>query len=437
MRIPVFLKKIVRVRYLLIRIWWKLKAHLRSPAATLWRFALFRTTIIAISGSTGKTTTKELLAKILSSKYQTAKTSGTWGGYKLGGVAGTLLSIRPWHRFAVIETAIETPGQMECMAKMLRPHMVVMLGVKPLHINTFKTIENIAIEKAKLVQALGPGHIAVLNQDDPHVRSMAGLGKFTTYTFGMSPHADLWASNSSSLWPGRLGFQVHKQDTTLSVQTSLLGTHWVSSILAALLVGECCGVPLEQGIKVVESIQPFWARMQPITLSNGATIIRDEWNGSHTTFEMAFSVMEQATAERKIVVVSDYSDTNTKDRYRGRWLGREAARVADTAVFVGERRLQAQRAAIESGMNPEQVHVFATVADAATFLKHELQQGDIVLLKGRTSHHLSRIYLAQLGEVSCTLDTCPRQILCDRCGQLGFRWRPEFDGRMVPPDIYA
>ncbi len=410
---------------------------MRYPLAYVWRRVLFRTTIIAISGSTGKTTTKELLAEILSSKFPTVKTSGTWNAYKFGGVAGTILSVRPWHRFAVVETAIEAPGDMDPLVKLLRPEVVVMIGVKRCHSNTFKTIENIAQEKSKLVSSLGPDKLAVLNSDDPYVLAMRDLGSFDTCMFGTEEDTEFRASDSTSQWPGRLELQLHHQGKSHKIKTALLGTHWVDSILAALATGVRCGVPLPDAIHAIEQVNPFWARMQPVLLPNGATIIRDEWNGSITTFEMAFPVMEQAIAERKFLVTSDFSDSSLSPRDRGRRLGRHAARIADWAVFVGERSLYAKRAAIQAGMQAEHVQSFFTVAEAASFLKDELRSGDLVMLKGRTSDHLSRIFLAQLDHVTCTLGTCRRQILCDRCGQLGFQWRAELDGLMAPSHIYV
>ncbi len=416
-------------------MWENFVSRIRYPAAYLWRFLLFRTTIIAISGSTGKTTTKELLAAILSSKYLTAKTSGTWNAYRFGGVAGTILGVRPWHRFAVIETAIEAPGDMKQLVKLLRPDIVIMLGVKRCHSNTFKTIENIAQEKSELVRCLEANKLAVLNGDDEHVAAMRSLGSFEACMFGTAEGTEFRASDCTSQWPGRLELTVHYHGESHRIKTGLLGTHWVDSILAALATGVQCGVPLDEAIRAIELVNPFWARMQPVMLPNGATIIRDEWNGSITTFETAFSVMEEAIAARKFFVTSDFSDSSLSPRDRGRRLGRHAARIADWAVFVGERSLYAKRAAVDAGMQPEQVRSFFTVEEASSFLKKELQSGDLVMLKGRTSDHLSRIFLAQLGSVTCTLETCRRQYLCDRCSQLGFPWDSKLAEFMAPPDV--
>ncbi len=431
------IKKLFGIRYYFLQLWEKAISRLRYPSAYLWRFFLFRTTIIAISGSTGKTTTKELLATILSSKFPTVKTSGTWNSYKFGGVAGTILSVRPWHRYAVIETAVGAPGDMKHLVKLLRPDIAIMLGVKLCHTNTFKTLENIAREKSELVRSLGTGKLAVLNGDDYNVLAMRSTGTFNSCIFGTLGEAEFRASDWTSQWPGRLEFQLHYGGKCHKIKTNLVGIHWVDSILAALATGVYCGVPIEEGIRAIESVKPFWARMQPVTLPNGATVIRDEWNGSKTTFEVAYSVMEQASSARKFVVVSDFSDSSLSSRDRGKRLGREAARVADWAVFVGGRSQYSKRAAIQAGMCSDQVRAFYTIAEASSFLRDELRSGDLVMLKGRTSDHLSRIFLAQLDHVTCTLDTCRRQILCDRCKQLGFQWESKFEGLMAPPDIFV
>jgi UDP-N-acetylmuramoyl-tripeptide--D-alanyl-D-alanine ligase len=431
------IKKWTPWRRPIIRLYLKIKQRLRLPAAYIWRFFLFRTTIIAVSGSTGKTSTKELLAAILSSRFATAKTNGTWGGFRHGGVVATVLSVRPWHRYAVIETAIETPGQMERMARLLKPDMVVMLTVMSCHTNKFRNLDAIAQEKAQLLRVLAPEKIAVLNGDDPLVKAMRAVGSFQVRYFGSSQPTGIWATESRSHWPARLECQVHTIDETHRIRTSLVGTHWVTAILAALTAGRCCGIPLAAAIKSIEAYQPFWARMQPVTLPRGATFIRDEWNGSIATFEVAFQVLENATADRKLMVVSDFSDSKRKPRDRVKRLGREAARRADMVIFVGDRGSYGVKAAIAAGMKPDNAYAFFTVQKASEFLKGELRKGDLVLLKGRTSDHLSRIFLAQLGSVTCELETCSRQHLCDRCGDLGFQWTPELEGLMAPPNLHV
>jgi len=416
------------------------------PLAHVWRLLLFRTTIIAVCGSVGKTTTKELLAAILSEKFLLEKTNGTWGGFKFGGVAGTILSVRPWHQFAIVEVGIESKGEMEKMAKLLRPHMVVMLSVKECHLMEFNNLENIAAEKQGMLKVLRENDIAVLNSDDPLVSAMADTGPFRTVTFGQSSK-HLSVVESTSKWPQCLTIKVEENEPCDSgrspsskihtIQSQLLGTHWVTSILAALTASVEYGISIEQATRTIEKFEPFWARMQPITLDNGVTYLRDEWNGSYDTFIEAFNTLKDADAARKIVVISEYSDSHnsSKPRQKIKRLAQEIAPFVNIAIFVGDRAEYGMQAAIAAGLESEHSFAAKTTHDAAALLKAIQLKGDLVLIKGRSSHHLSRIYLAQLNNVTCNVNLCSRQYLCDRCQQLGFEWQPKYKSQMAPKQI--
>jgi UDP-N-acetylmuramoyl-tripeptide--D-alanyl-D-alanine ligase len=413
---------------------WRTEVFLLYLAARLWRRLLFRTRIIAITGSVGKTTTKELLASILSEQGRVVRTPGNSNSLKQGGLSSVILKIRPWDRFAVFEVGVEAPGEMWKAARLLRPDIVIVLRIARCHTNLFDSLEAIAEEKATLLKDLGPAGTAILNGDDALVTAMARNEQFDCRFFGTSTSFDVSASDVSSRWPERLRLTVRTRDESHVMQTLLVGTHWVTPILAALTASTCCGVPLARAVKCVEKVPPFWARMQPVRLNSGATIIRDEFNGSITTFEAAFKVLAEATAQRKIMVLSDYSDSPKKRRIRVNSLGRDAAKTVDMLVLVGENSRNGANVAIDAGMAPENAHAFFTINEATQFLRRELRDGDLVLLKGQSNHHLSRIYLGLLDDVSCQVPSCRKMILCDCCEQLGFSWRPELDGLMALPN---
>lgn len=412
---------------------WILKRRMSVPAAYVWRRLLIKTTFIAISGSVGKTTTKEFLADMLDRRYPTVRTPGNWGG-KFGGIEFTILKARPWHRFVVVEIGIETPGQMRSYVKLVKPDIALMLGVKHCHTNAFKTIEAIAEEKAQLLYGLRHNGCAVINQDDAHVAEMASNLDRKIIRFGSEAGVDFRLHSAESRWPNRLTVEIEANGRVYKIVTRLVGEHWTPTIMASLATATLCGVPIETAVDTMGSIEPFWARMQPITLlDSGATIIREDWNGSIDTFETAFKVMKDADASRKIVVFSDFSDSKKKLRRRANYLGQVAARLADVAIFVGEYADQSVKAAISEGFDPESAHGFFSIAATTDFLRDELRNGDLVLIKGQANHHLSRIYLGLLGEVKCTKPSCSKQILCDRCPELGFKWRPELKDYMAAP----
>ncbi len=406
------------------RIWfrmtsWRFRRKVLGLKALLWRRMLFRTTFIAITGSVGKTTAKECLGGILSKRYRAVKTRYNRNGAR--GVPRTLLTVKRRHRYAVIEIGTERPGQIEMSAKFVRPRIAIILTVARTHTNNFKTLEDTAAEKARLLDFLPPRGIAILNAEDPRVLAMASKCRCTVKTFGRSPGADIWAEEISSKWPSRLIFRAHTASETAWVRTSLVGEQWVNSVLAALLAAQCCGVSLGDAAALVADVQPFLARMQPVSLPCGATLLRDEATASIDTVDPALNVLRDAKAERRVLVISDTSDSGERTRFRQKELGRVAAEISEFAVFLGDSRHHAMKAALAGGMSADCVRGFDSIKEAVEFLKSELRSGDLVLLKGRSCDHLERIYLAQLGPIGCWKVKCRERTLCDMCQHL----RPE------------
>lgn len=402
---------------------WKRWCHqqLLYLLAYLWRRLLFRTTFIAITGSVGKSTCKECLAAILSAHHPTAKTLNNQNEFH--GVPRTILRARPWHRYAVVEVATDRPGMIARSARLLRPDIAIVLGIAATHTRVFPTLDDTAAEKAHLLEALPAGGLAILNADDPRVVRMAGKPGIRVKTFGRSAGTDLRADEVSSKWPARLSLRVHTASETQTVATSLVGEHWVNSVLAALLAAISCGVPLAAAARELERVRPFMARMQPVHLPCGATILRDEANGSLDTLHAALHAFEASEAARRVLIVSGFTDATMNSRSRLKELGQIAARTSGLAVFIGEHADNAVKQAVASGMKPDCAASFADVRSAALYLRSELRSGDFALLKGRGSDHLSRVLFAQFGDIGCWKADCRRLYVCDVCEDL----RPAFD----------
>jgi len=417
-----------RVRAINVRaLLWSCRLWLLHALAYLWRRLLFRTTFIAITGSVGKTTAKECMAAILSTRFSTASTLNNQNDRY--GVPRTLLRVRPWHRFAVLEMGTGWPGLIRRSAQLVRPHVAIVLTVARNHTRGFSSLEETAAEKASLIDAVEPGGLAILNADDASVRLMASGRRCQVMTFGRSAGQDLWADEVSSRWPETLTLRVHTRTEVEWVKTELVGRHWANSVLAGIAGALACGLSLKAAAAAVANVEPFPARMQPIKLPNGATMIRDEYNGSHHSWQAAVTVLGDAQTARRVLVMSDVSDwqktpkRSMKTRDRHGELGRIASRVADMAIFVSEHSHHAVMAAVAAGMHPDSVHGFTDLLAAATHLKSELRHGDLVLLRGRATDHLSRICFAQFGEIGCWKTHCGKTIVCDHCNEL----RPGFD----------
>lgn len=386
---------------------------------------MVRTAVIAITGSVGKTTTRECLAAILSARVPTLETLHNQNDSI--GVPRTILRMRPWHRVAVIEMGAGEPGAMRRNARLVRPDVAIVLAVAATHTDVFDTLDDTAAEKAQLLAAVPRRGLAILNADDARVRRMGDGCRCRVETFGRSAASDAWADEVSARWPARLTLRAHIAGATQRVETRLVGAHWVNGILAALLAARAHGIALADAADAVATVEPFTARMQPVRLPNGATVIRDEMNSSPDTWRAALAVLRESPARRRVLVASDLSDSRKKPRVRYRELGDFAAEAADVALFIGENARFAVKRAVANGMDPSSVEGVLDVRAAAERLASLLQDGDVALLKGRATHHLSRVLFAQFGGIACWKTRCRKRIACDVCEEL----RPEFDLRVA------
>jgi len=387
--------------------------------AMLWRRLLYRTTFIAVTGSFGKTTAKDFLAAILSRVGPTVKTQGSANGR--GGIERTILGARPHHRFVVVEIGTDRPGGMIRASLVVRPNVAIILNVGRAHAKEFRSLDRIASEKASLLRFLKKDGVAVLNGDDPRVAAMAATCPGKVLLFGSSEKFDVCFLDPAAVWPGRLEFTVVHAGQKAAIKTQLVGVHWAPAVTGAVAAALACGATLSQAVDASASVEPYVARMQPVTLPGGIIMLRDEHIGSVDGFEQAFHVLSQARATRRILVISDYTDSKKRPRQRMRDIARLASRTGIALVFVGERSLEGMESARKEGIPPENSHGFLHMEEAAAFLRTELRRGDLILLRGRMQDHLSRLYFQILGSVSCRLTKCGRRRPCDDCSKLGFK----------------
>ena len=383
---------------------------------------MFRTTFIAVSGSVGKTTAKDAIALVLGQHFSTYKTRGSANHYD--GVTRSLLSVRPWHRYAVIEIGLDRPGQMKWFTLASKPDIAVWVNVARTHMQSFRSLETIAREKSQMVEGLRPGGLAVLYGDNPHIAAYQPPASVRTLRYGEGEGLDWRASDLSSRWPDHFSFRVRSGNEEGLVSTKLIGTHWLPSVMPALVVAREAGLTLKQGIAPLANLAPMRQRLSEATTPQGATFLRDEWNGSVDTLKVALDVLEAAVAKRKILVFTDVSDSKQKIRLRQRDMGTTAARIVDVAFFIGDSHGYAVKAAVEAGMDPSLVFGFFDIESAGKQLLAELREGDLVLLRGRHADHLSRLYLMTLDEVSCWRSSCDKKKHCDVCSELRSKTQP-------------
>ncbi len=410
-------------------------------AALLWRRLLpRRTKVIALTGSYGKTTAKECLGKILGDAHPTIR--NPWSDNGRHGLPRTLLKARPSHRFVVLEIGIDQPGQMWRSRLLVKPDIVVMLGIGVAHSRNFGSLDVTAREKAELLRNLPSDGMAILNRADPLVAAMADNLTCRVYWFGSSPQVnrppcDLWASDAASPWADGFRVTVCEPGDSRKIQTRLLGGHWTNSVLAAVLTARACGVSLAAAAGSIEGIEAPTARLQRNPLPCGAVFLRDEGNGSWGSLDEAVAVLRDSGPGRRIAVLADFYDGPADGFERHRQIAAKAGASADLVVFVGKRAQELAAAGRHAGIPVSCMRAFASTKDCAEFLRGSLGPGDVALLKGLTLEHLHRIYYAQVGEVGCWVQPCNRRLECDDCPDLGFRpaWDVSKDPKREPGPI--
>ena len=366
---------------------------------------------IAVTGSVGKTTAKELIAHILAHQLGAGtKTLESWNYPE--DLALILLRTRNSHAYCVAELSAHAgPGGLDLPLKLMKPNVGVVTAIGSDHHSAFGNLDAIAAEKFKVIRSLPHDGIAVLNSDDPYVIAMGAQFKGKTVTFGTSENAMVRANSICSAWPERLSLTVTWNEESLPLQTQLYGTLWVPSILAALATGLALGVPLATAVDALANAQSLDGRMTPVEI-DGITFLLDDWKAALLSIDPAFEVIRTANAARKVIVVGSISDYPGSDR-RYAQIAKAALAIADCVVFVGPFASLALRAKRNSSDN---LYSFETTLDAHNFLQRFLKRGDLVLLKGNIrTDHLRRVFLARTMDVKCWRMDCHRANFCDAC----------------------
>jgi UDP-N-acetylmuramyl pentapeptide synthase len=407
-----------RIRRRVARRLWPLHralAHLHRR--TLSR----RTRLVAVVGSLGKTTATRATAAVLGLPPPPA------GPNAYAYLAGLLLRVRPGARHAVLEVGIDGPGQMAAYGRMLRPDVVVVLSIASEHGSTFGTLERTRDEKAVMVRALGPGGVAVLNGDDPHVRWMAGQTRARIVTFGFEPGNDVRATGYELDWPDGCSVTVEVGGARRAVRTGLVGWPSAYALLAAIAVAHVEGRPLDDAASALAAVVPPPGRLEPRHLPNGAVLLLADRKSPVEAIHAALDVLAEVPARRKLVVVGEITEPPGPQGPLYRAIGERVGTIAQHAIVVGGRSAFAKIApALRRAGLPDDAIANAgrSVARAVEALPDDLGPGDVVLVTGRDVQRLERLSLALLRRpVRCDIPTCNlRTVRCDTCPALERGW---------------
>ncbi len=331
--------------------------------------------VVAVTGSAGKTTTKDLIAVLLAVAMPVAKTEKNLNNHV--GVPLTLLRLPESTRVAVLEIAMNHAGEIRRLAGLARPHIGVVTNVGHAHLGFFGSLDEVALAKRELIEALPPDGVAVLNADDPRVAAFARHHAGPVVTFGFSPEADVRAEDVE-LGADGTRFRV----AGVPFQCSLLGRHSVRNVLAALAVARLFGLEPETLRQAVADFEPPQMRGRRFT-HQGVTILDDCYNANPEAVRAMLETLARIPARRRIAVLGEMLEL-------GQWseaLHRQTARAVlecgvDLLVGIrGAARFLVEEA-VRSGMPPGAAFFFEQPTEAGRFLAGVLEAGDAVLFKG-------------------------------------------------------
>jgi UDP-N-acetylmuramoyl-tripeptide--D-alanyl-D-alanine ligase len=362
-----------------------------QKAATEWR-ARHDIRVIGITGSVGKSTTKELTADVLGQRFKTVRSPGNLNNEI--GLPLSLLSLTEEHERAILEMGFYIPGEIALLCEIGKPQVGVVTNISEVHLERAGSIEAIVEGKGELVENLpaAPEGVAILNYDDQRVREMADRTKARVFYYGLSPEADLWADEVEGLGLEGLRCVIHYGDESVHLRVPLLGRHSVHTVLRAAAVALTEGLGWQEigaGLQGTQS----QLRLMAVHSLSGALLLDDTYNAAPSSTIAALNLLEDLDG-RRVAVLGDMLELGEYEERGHRMVGVRAAQVVDELVTVGERARWIADEAQVANLNREQVKELDDSDAAIDYLKDRISEGDVVLVKGSRGMEMDRIVSA-------------------------------------------
>ncbi|HEX9116507.1 MAG TPA: UDP-N-acetylmuramoyl-tripeptide--D-alanyl-D-alanine ligase [Anaerolineae bacterium] len=360
--------------------------------AAAWR-AIMPVVVVAVTGSVGKTTTKEMVGSVLAMHFNTLRSQGNFNNEI--GLPLMLLRLTPAHERAVLEMGMYDVGEIARLCEISRPQVGIVTNVGPSHLERLGSIERIAMAKGELVQALpaaADGGVAILNYDDARVLAMRDLTRARVFSYGLDPAADLWADEIVSEGLEGIGFQLHFGKQHWYVRLDVLGRHSVHTALRAAAAGFVEGM---QWSEIIAGLRAERGNLRLMVVSGlrEATIIDDTYNASPASVLAALHLLKDVANQdhRSIAVLGDMLELGVYEEEGHRVVGGRAAQIAKKLVTVGPRAHWIAEEALASGMQVADVYPVDDNEAAIAVLQGLIRTGDVVLIKGSHGQHMEDI----------------------------------------------
>lgn len=367
-----------------IRALQKLAAYKRS---------MYDIPVIAITGSVGKTSTKDIIASVMSKEYRVLKTEGNYNNQL--GVPLTILRLRENHTAMVIELGMNQLGEISQLTNIVKPTVAVITNIGTAHIGNLGSRENILKAKLEILEGLQSDGKVVINNDNDllHNWSMNSNGRYDVVTYGMENVSNVMAYHTVLTEEGST-YHVDIKGKTYEVNIGIGGNHFVSNSLCAIAVGRIFNIGMENILDGIAHFELTKRRMQVEKLPNNVTIINDCYNANYDSMKAAIEYLSKMTNEHKIAVLGDMLELGEYSETLHRKVGEVVFRnQIDILITIGTEAKYIANEAYQCGMNQQNIYPFEDNHTAILELKRLIQNGDVsVLIKASNGMNFQEIF---------------------------------------------
>lgn len=356
----------------------------------VWHRSHFEGPVVAVTGSNGKTTTKDMVASVLSQRHPVLSTIGNLNTEI--GLSLTLLQREANHAAVVVEMGMRGLGQIAALVSIARPTVGIVTNVGPVHLELLGTLDAVTQAKGELVAGLPHDGVAIINADDPRVMDMVDMCRAQVMTCGLEQKAAVYATDVRVRGFEGIEFRLWHAGKSIDVQLPLPGKHNVSNALAAAAAGLVCGLDLEAIARGLGAVRASGMRMQIERLTNGIIVLNDAYNAAPASMQAALEAVSELPAKRRIAVLGDMLELGSVSEEEHAAVGKACAALGiDQLIAVGPLSRIMATAARSAGMQAEAITAVANAMQASEIIQGEAVAGDVVLVKASRGMELERV----------------------------------------------
>jgi UDP-N-acetylmuramoyl-tripeptide--D-alanyl-D-alanine ligase len=351
----------------------------------------FGTPVVALTGSNGKTTTKDMISACLETTFPVLKTKGNLNN--LIGLPLTLLNLTEQERIVVLEMGMNVPGEIRRLTEIAEPDVGLITNIERVHLEGMGSLERVREEKGELFRKMRQDGTILVNQDDPRVIDLASEFRGQKITFGIDHPAEVMAKEIRLQGVGATSFTLMMEGVTLEITLPFLGSHFVPNALSAIAAASLFGIELDKVKEALEHLSPSPMRMEVLRPKEGVTLINDAYNANPRSMELALEILSEMKGKgRAIAVLGDMLELGEYSVEAHQDIGQKVKELSiDFLLALGEEAPVLVESAMRHGLNSEKARIAESHTEAISILRKMVRDGDWILVKGSRRMGMEKI----------------------------------------------